>query len=386
MAINPLSVPNFGGPYSGGADFAPLGNLGNVMQAQQDRQRQLAALGQLGTDPTQNAMALIKSNDPRLAQTGLELMQNLTRQKYQEAQQAESVRQFNLEQQDREARLKLAQEEAERGKFSGPTISGTRINPKTGESESVQLQRDLRTGQWTPVEPPEGISLLSPEELAIQKGQKNLEEIRNQEKSVVASQRTIESADRAEKIAKAAMHAPFGLAEDFSKMWQFTPEGTPGRESAIATQQLAQDALQNMIGQVRGTFGGRSSTKQDQWLKDAQAAPNQSLPFQLAVIQRGRDLAKENQWIAQQTSEDMKTGKFYKPGYVNPALRVPKELEASEDPIPRNVKAAPPAGTASPGGTAPPGWESVGLGVDPAAISKEDIAREIARRRREGNK
>src|SRR6516225_6211877 len=192
------------------------------------------------------------------------------------------------------------------------------------------------------------------------------------------------------------MHAPFGLSEGFSKMWQFTPEGTPGRESAIATQQLAQDALQNMIGQVRGTFGGRSSTKQDQWLKDAQAAPNQSLPFQLAVIQRGRDLAKENQWIAQQTSEDMKTGKFYKPGYVNPALRVPKELEASEDPIPRNIKAAPPAETAppagtagapppvptgwtlpprAPAGTAPPGWESVGLGVDPAAISKEDIAR-----------
>ena len=46
MAINPLSVPNFGGPFSGGADFAPLGNLGNVYQAQQDRQRQLAALGQ----------------------------------------------------------------------------------------------------------------------------------------------------------------------------------------------------------------------------------------------------------------------------------------------------------------------------------------------------
>src|SRR6516162_7928062 len=94
MAINPLSVPNFGGPYSGGADFAPLANLGNVMQAQQDRQRQLAALGQLGTDPTQNAMTLIKSNDTRLSQTGLELMQNITRQKYLESQQAESQREF----------------------------------------------------------------------------------------------------------------------------------------------------------------------------------------------------------------------------------------------------------------------------------------------------
>src|SRR6516225_11582583 len=113
MPINPLSVPNFGGPYSGGADFAPLANLGNVMQAQQDRQRQLAALGQLGTDPTQNAMTLIKSNDPRLAQQGIELMQNITRQKYLESTQAENVRQFNIQQQGEEATRKLAREKFE---------------------------------------------------------------------------------------------------------------------------------------------------------------------------------------------------------------------------------------------------------------------------------
>ena len=407
MAINPLSVPNFGGPYSGGADFAPLGNLGNVMQAQQDRQRQLAALGQLGTDPTQNAMALIKSNDPRLAQTGLELMQNLTRQKYQEAQQAESVRQFNLEQQDREARLKLAQEEAQRGKFSGPIQYGTKTDPATGETKTVGIQRDARTGEYTEVEPPKGISLLSPEEMAIQKSQKNLDEIRNQQEAIRASARTIESADRAEKIARAAIHLPFHMAEPIADVWQFA-KGMPGQEAAVATKQLAQDALQNMIGQVKGTFGGRSSTKQDQWLKDAQAAPNQSLDFQLGVINRGRDLAKENQWISQQTAEDMKTGKYYKPGYVDPALRVPKELQASGDPIPRSGGAgtAPPAGVPppvptgwtppprTPGGTAPPtanapgtlppGFASAGLGLDPSAISKEDIAREIARRRREG--
>jgi len=37
MAINPLSVPNYGGPYSGGVDFAPLGNLINsIIQRQQE--------------------------------------------------------------------------------------------------------------------------------------------------------------------------------------------------------------------------------------------------------------------------------------------------------------------------------------------------------------
>src|SRR6516225_8910456 len=37
MAINPLSVPNFGGPYSGGVDFAPLGDLvKSIIQRQQE--------------------------------------------------------------------------------------------------------------------------------------------------------------------------------------------------------------------------------------------------------------------------------------------------------------------------------------------------------------
>src|SRR6516164_8045136 len=121
MAINPLSVPNFGGPYSGGADFAPLGNLGNIYQAQQDRQRQLAALGQLGTDPTQNAMALIKSGDPRMAQQGIELMNQITTQQRQQAL-------LGIQQQE----LKLKQEAAEKDTtdYRKQTLRDAGIDPK----------------------------------------------------------------------------------------------------------------------------------------------------------------------------------------------------------------------------------------------------------------
>src|SRR6516162_9070253 len=151
MPINPLSVPNFGGPYSGGADFAPLGNLGNVMQQQQDRQRQLAALGQLGTDPTQNAMTLIKSNDPRLAQQGIELMQNITRQKYLESQQAESQREFALTNklaQAKEARAQRAEDyDSEEGRRNR-LVEGQKLNPNLPSPDSPEGQYFIHSGNW----------------------------------------------------------------------------------------------------------------------------------------------------------------------------------------------------------------------------------------------
>jgi hypothetical protein len=57
--------------FSGGADFTPLANLGKVYQEGQDRQNRLSALAQLGNDPNQNALTLIQSGDPTLAQAGL---------------------------------------------------------------------------------------------------------------------------------------------------------------------------------------------------------------------------------------------------------------------------------------------------------------------------
>jgi hypothetical protein len=104
MAINTLGFP-MPQAFSGGADFSQLANLGNVMQAQQDRTTKLQALGQLGNDPTQNAMILIKSGDPQLAQHGIDLMNQITQQQRQ--QQMLQIAQ------SREQREQQAAEEAE---------------------------------------------------------------------------------------------------------------------------------------------------------------------------------------------------------------------------------------------------------------------------------
>jgi hypothetical protein len=114
MPINPLSVPNFSvTPYSGGADFSQLANLGNVYQEGQMQNRKLSVLGQLGNDPMQNSMLMIKSGVPELAQQGMNLMNQVTQQQRYAAQQQENIREFDIQQQGAEAERKLAREKFE---------------------------------------------------------------------------------------------------------------------------------------------------------------------------------------------------------------------------------------------------------------------------------
>ena len=73
MAIGSVPFPT-PQAFSGGADFSPLANLGNVYQQAQDRQRMQAALAQMGNDPAANAQALIRTADPRLVEAGVRAM------------------------------------------------------------------------------------------------------------------------------------------------------------------------------------------------------------------------------------------------------------------------------------------------------------------------
>src|SRR5262245_44230698 len=94
MAINPLTLPSTQA-FSGGVDFTQLGNLGNVYRQGQEQAAQQSALARLGQGQEADAAALIASGVPSLARLGLEMRQ-------QQATQAESIRQFNLQQRIRE--------------------------------------------------------------------------------------------------------------------------------------------------------------------------------------------------------------------------------------------------------------------------------------------
>jgi hypothetical protein len=68
---------NFPAPqaWSGGADFSPLANLGNVYRDAQSEAAKSRALSQLGADPNANMQTLLQSGVPSLATIGLNLQQ-----------------------------------------------------------------------------------------------------------------------------------------------------------------------------------------------------------------------------------------------------------------------------------------------------------------------
>jgi hypothetical protein len=106
MAINPVSFPT-PQAYSGGVDFSPLANLGNVYRQGQQQAAQQQTLAQLGSDPTANAQLMIKSGVPELVTQGIKMQSA-------EAERQEGIREFNLQQPLREALNKRADAEEAR--------------------------------------------------------------------------------------------------------------------------------------------------------------------------------------------------------------------------------------------------------------------------------
>jgi hypothetical protein len=191
MAINPTSFP-MPAAFSGGVDFSPLANLGNVYRQGQQQAAQQQTLAQLGPDPVANTQFLIKSGVPELVQAGV-------RMQAEQANHAENIRQFNLQQGIRQSQLDLAKQKYEedspeyRGKqitelgldpndpavkawrVTGQNFPGARAgmgqpimgkDPVTGQTKMFQLSS---TGPPIEVQLPGGIIPMTPGEQAAQK-------------------------------------------------------------------------------------------------------------------------------------------------------------------------------------------------------------------------
>jgi len=396
MAINPLSVPNFGGPYSGGADFSPLANLGNVMQAQQDRQRQLAALGQLGTDPTQNAMTLIKSNDPRLAQTGLELMQNITRQKYLESQQAESQREFALTNklaQEKEARAQRAEDyDSEEGR-TNRLVEAQKTNPNLPGPNSPEGQYFIHSGNWP--DPTKQNKVLTEKEQRDEREKWALEHgYPKEEASYFAATQQLPGqkplTGEEQKLADAA-DARAGLAQDVlanikemrtasKDAWSgwkshlagpvestladvpFAGDLTP--KGVIATEKLKQLAGLNVVDQYRTAFGSRGNMKEFQLLKQIESTPGMSDRARQALFDQLEPLMERRLQQAQEEARGIRGKTYFKPG-GEPSVVKNNETQAPPERTPKPTEASK---------------------VSAGDVSIEDIMREKARRRQAGNK
>jgi hypothetical protein len=108
MAINPVSFPT-PQAYSGGVDFSPLANLGNVYRQGQQQAAQQQTLAQLGNDPNLNAQLMIRSGVPDLVTQGVKMQSEAL-------DRAENIREFNKRQTILEAADRRASAEEARKK------------------------------------------------------------------------------------------------------------------------------------------------------------------------------------------------------------------------------------------------------------------------------
>jgi hypothetical protein len=139
MAINPTSFP-MPAAFSGGVDFSPLANLGNVYRQGQQQAAQQQTLAQLGPDPVANSQFLIKSGVPELVQAGVKMQSEQTNR-------AENIRQFNLQQAIREKTSKREQEKFEQ---DSPEYRGQQINDLGLDPNDPAVKAWRVTGQNFP--------------------------------------------------------------------------------------------------------------------------------------------------------------------------------------------------------------------------------------------
>jgi hypothetical protein len=134
MAINPTSFPT-PQAFSGGVDFSPLANLGNVIRQGRQQAATEQALAQLGPDPVANTQFLIKSGVPELVQAGI-------RGQAQQQLQAERQREFGIEHQYDPQREGRAQAQEQR-----TAESAERDTP---EYRRAALEKNIAAGIYPP--------------------------------------------------------------------------------------------------------------------------------------------------------------------------------------------------------------------------------------------
>lgn len=189
MAIAPLQIPQLGA-VSGGMDFSPLANLGNVYrQAQQEQQKKEALSALAGGDPNSlDIRPLLASGDMSLAQLGINLRnrdQDLQRQGERDKigdqhwaasydlqkRSADRADEGPVEKAQQRARL-LQQQGIDpnspegkafiiSGDWTGPGAGGASLNPVYGvnaKGEPAMVQT-TKTGKAIQTELPEGFKI-----------------------------------------------------------------------------------------------------------------------------------------------------------------------------------------------------------------------------------
>lgn len=286
--VNPISFP-MPQAFSGGVDFSPLANLGNVYRQAQERDQLQQALSRFGNNPATNAQLAVTSGVPSLAELGL-------RMQGQQATQAENVRQFNVEQALKERNANLAREKFEADDPAVRLQNWTKLNPgKDPNSAEAQAYAFQQPG------------LLANERIPAA-AQKTL--LAN-EGAIPQAQDVIQNLDTLAGLSPDATSGVMGQLETkyLGGLGQYTPEAVK------KTQQMQQLATMNVLQQVKALFPGRVLQSEFKTLQALEHPEYFSDEVRQQSYKRLRQMTQDRLAEMQRENEGIRTGTIFKPGY-----------------------------------------------------------------------
>lgn len=328
MPVNSVSFPT-PQAYSGGIDWSPLANLGNVYQQAQARDRQQAALSQLGSDPTANAQALIQSNDPTLAQLGIKMQQ-------QQQADVESRREFEAQQRIREQTAAQAKETFEE---DSPTARAQKLVKQGIDPKDPAWRPWIITGQGAPDPNKVGkADQVVAETLGNYKAGKALGMTDDQARAYAANKGKLPKEDLTATEERAATDADNRVlaAQDtianIQKMREVSPKAWSGLEShlsgpaqallpsslvpqgAIETEKLKNLALMNVASQAKATFGARLNMKEVELLNKIETTPDMDDRARQDIYDQVETMMQRHLAQAQQQAAGIRNKTYFKPG------------------------------------------------------------------------
>jgi hypothetical protein len=306
MAVGSVSFPQ-PQAYSGGADFTPLANLGNVYQKAQAQQRQLAALAQLGTDPTANAQTLIQSQDPTLVGQGINLQNAQAAQQRQAAEDAERRREFQLNyalSQSREDRANMT--ETEKYKEKADALRAQGIDPASPYGQQI----------LTGVEDPETKVRIARATAEAKNADKPLSateerQVTDAENRQIAAQDTI---DNIKKMREVSPKAWSGAESYLSGPAQEYLPSAMVPQGAIETEKLKNLALLNVASQAKATFGARLNQKEVELLNKIETTPQMDDKSRQAIYDQVETMMQRHLQMATAQAEGIRNRTYFKPG------------------------------------------------------------------------
>lgn len=373
MAIAPLAIPQ-AGAFSGGVDFSPLANLGQVYQkAQQDQLRQ-QTLAQLGQGGTADANALLRSGDLSLAQLGISLrnrQEDLARQGMQDARQATNDK-FNQNLQMENLKIdkanlannsegpeETAAQRAAAARTHGidpasPAGKAYILTGKLPEADTFQTAIDQRRSAATvngldPSSPGFQSYVLTgkmPREDAQPLTATDKKAILEADEGVLSAKTALSSLDRALKLSEQAFSGPLASKRGYAA--SFLGSTSDMGKAGIATTQLDNEVTSNALSQLKAIFGGAPTEGERKILLDIQGASSQPHEVRKEIFARARLAAEARLKFNEQRANELRGGQFYKPqGSMSraPAAQTQGITQAQYEALPSGSTFTAPDGT-----------------------------------------